>query len=403
LPKFAYRAKQTPERVLKGVLEAEDKGQAAHRLRNMGYRIVSLEEAKGVAYGVGLSLGLRRIRGQDLATFWRQLASLLGAGLPPVTSLVTVEEQTENPHLAQVISEVRSAVEGASSFSQGLSRFPDVFGPLQVSIVATGEATGSLPEVAEELADRVENEQDLRGKVRTALVYPIFLCIVGAVVVSVLVTFVIPKFAVMFDSLGQQLPLPTRVLMSISAFAKVYWWLVGLAVIVIAATAYQITRKGPGRLALDALKLRLPVMGKVITKIEMARFAQVLGTLAANGVGIVEALEITAKTLTNSVIAREGVVAGEQIAGGSRVDVAMRRGKHFPPALLNMVAVGEDSSSLPEMLKKTARVYQRESDRAVRSMTALLESVLILALGGIVGGIVAAILLPIFRASAMVG
>lgn len=402
---FVYKAKQTPEKVLNGTIEAEDRTQAIQQLRSMGYGVLSLEEAKeGLSLGMGISWdSLRRIKVADLAMFWRQLASLLEAGLPLVRALATVEEQSENPKLARVVAGVRSAVEGAASFSQALSRYPKVFTPLYVNLAATAEATGTLAQVADQLAGRVEKEQELRGKVTSALIYPTFLCIVGAVVVSVLVTFVIPKFAVLFEGLGQDLPLPTKVLLGVNTFAHRFWWLVGVVLLGTLILVYHFTRKGPGRLALDSLKLHLPIVGRVIRKIEMAKFAHTFSTLCANGVHILPALKITARTVTNQVIAGEVTRARERIAQGSRVEAALREGRHFPPALVNMVAVGEDSASLDKMLERVAVVYERDSDRAVRSMTTLLESVLILLLGGAVGLIVAAILLPIFRASAIVG
>ena len=404
MPIFAYRAKRTPEVVDTGAIQADSRGVAVERLHAMGYSLLSLQEGgEGSPLSMQLSWrGLQRIRVNDLAMFWRQLASLLEAGLPLVKALETVEEQSENRKLAFVVSEVRRSVENAASLSQALSRFPRAFGPLYVSVVATGEATGTLAQVCERLAARVEKEQDLRSKVTSALVYPAFLCIVGTIVVTVLVMFVIPKFAILFESMGQELPLPTRILMGVSGFVHSYWWLAGSAALVVVAAAYQFTRQAAGRAALDSLKLHLPVLGGVIRKIEMAKFAHTLGTLCANGVHVLPALEITARTASNRVIAREVESAREKVEKGSRVEAALREGRHFPPALVNMVAVGEDSASLAEMLGRVAQVYERESDRVVATLTRLLESLLILFLGAVTGLIVAAILLPIFRASALV-
>jgi len=208
---------------------------------------------------------------------------------------------------------------------------------------------------------------------------------------------------VLFDSYGQQLPVPTRMLLAVSGFARSYWWLVGIGVLLGGTAAYRLTRKGPGRLALDRLKLHLPVLGRIIRRIEMARFAHTLGTLCANGVHILPAFRITAKALTNRVVAHEVEQAHDKIAGGCRVEAALREGRYFPPALVNMVAVGEDAASLDAMLAKVADVYERESRRALETITRLLESALIVLLAGIVALIVAAILLPVFRASAFMG
>jgi type II secretory pathway component PulF len=405
VPTYAYRAKQAPGEVAEGTLDAATRTDAINRLRAMGYSLLSLEEAAGAGGGpLGFSLtGGRRVKISDLALFWRQLASLLSAGLPLARALATAQEQTEGRELARVIGQVRDTVERAASFSDALARFPRVFRPHQVSLIATGEATGRLAEVAERLAAHVEKEHDLRSRVRSALIYPAFLCLVGGVVVGVLVAFVIPKFAMLFANYGQQLPLPTRTLLAVSRFSHQYWLPVIGGMGLVATVAYRLTRRGAGRLWLDTLKLRLPVLGKVFRQIEMARFAHTLGVLCANGVHVLPAFDITSRAMANRVVVREVAQARERISRGARVAAALREGRYFPPALINMVSVGEDSASLPAMLGKVAEVYERESDRVVGAMTRLLEAALIVLLAGVVALVVAAILLPIFRASAFIG
>jgi len=405
VPTYAYRAKQALGDAAEGTLEASTRADAIDRLKAMGYGILSLQETPEGGSGVfGFVLaGGRRVRVSDLALFWRQLASLLSAGLPLARALATAEEQTESRELARVVHDVRGSVERAVSFSSALGRHARVFRPHQVSLIATGEATGRLAEVAERLAAHVEKEHDLRSRIRSALIYPAFLCLVGGVVVGVLVAFVIPKFAVLFSNYGQQLPLPTRVLLAVSRFSHQYWLPVVGGGAVLATAAYRLTRSGPGRLWLDAAKLQLPVFGKVFRQIEMARFAHTLGVLCANGVHVLPAFDITSRAMTNRVVEREVAQARERISRGARVAAALREGRYFPPALINMVSVGEDSASLPAMLGKVAEVYERESDRVVGAMTRLLEAGLIVVLAGVVALVVAAILLPIFRASAFIG
>lgn len=400
MPTFTYKARTSPQTVHSGSIDAPDRTQATQRLQAMGYRLLALQESSGQE---GLSLRrFQRVRTADLALFWRQLASLLEAGMPLVRALQTAQEQADNKKLAELIGRVRDSVENAASFSQSLGRFGRTFSPVIVSIVASGEATGTLPQVVAQLADKVEKEQDLRGKVRSAMIYPVFLLLVGFTVIGVLVTFVIPRFRVLFSGMGRELPAATRALLAVSEFARDYWWIVLVVVAGSVGIFRQLTRKGRGRAALDRFKLHLPVIGKMIQKIEMARFAHTFGSLCANGVHILPAMEITARTMGNQVIAQEILAARDRIAKGSRVEAALRKGRYFPPALVNMVAVGEDSAALDKMLEKVASVFERDSDRVVSSATKLMESVLILILGTLVAIIVASILLPIFQATSFV-
>jgi type II secretory pathway component PulF len=400
---FVYKAKSAPDRVVSGTLQASDRDQAVHQVMAMGCSLLSLREsADGKGAGGAMSWRLaRRVSGTDLAVFWRQLASLLQAGMPLVKSLETVGQQTENRRLSAIIADVRDAVQNASSFSAALERHAQVFGAVAGNLVASAEAMGALPQVAAQLAVKVEKEQDLRGKVRSALVYPIFLLLVGLGVVGVLVTVVIPRFAVLFAGMGQELPLPTRMLLGVSRFAQSYGWIVALVALAAFAAIRQATRTGKGRLAMDRFKLHLPFLGKVVQKTEMARFAHTLATLCTNGVRILGALEISARTVGNRVIAQEILDVRDRVAKGSRVEAALRKGRFFPPTLVNMVAVGEDSAALDKMIENVAVVFERDSDRVANSVARLLESALILVLGAMVAAIVAAILLPIFQATSL--
>lgn len=403
MPQFTYKAKTSPQSALSGRIDAPSRAAAIAQLQAMGYTLTSLEQADAAAAPAWSMRSLRRIHTADLALFWRQLASLLEAGLPLVKTLETVGQQTENPRLAGVVNDIRTAVEGSDSLSAALGRHPKVFGAVAVSIVAAGEASGRLAEVAEQLATKVEKEQDLAGKLRSALLYPSFLLLVGLAAIAVLVTFVVPRFAILFAEMNQQLPWTTRTMLAISGWAHDYWWAALIGLVAAVVLARRALRTAAGRRLLDGAKLNMPVLGRVVRKIEMARFAHTFGTLVGSGVNILPALDITARTMSNGLIAAEVSQVRDRIAKGSRVEAALRKGRYFPPALVNMVAVGEDSSALDRMLVKVASAFDRDSDRVVASLTRLLEALLIVFLGGIVAVIVAAILLPIFQASAFVG
>jgi len=401
---YAYRAKREPDEVLTGRMEAGSRRQAVQRLRAMELHPLSVRQTgEGLLSGVGSWLPFRRIRKRDLVIFWRQLASLLQAGMPLVDTLATVQEHCERRALAGVIAEVRRVVQHAASFSAALARFPRVFGPVEVNVVAAGEAMGALGQVAGELADRLDRENDLRSSVVATMAYPAFLCVVGGIVVAVLVTFVIPKFATMFQNFGQSLPWPTRLLLAVSAVARGWWWLVGGVALVIGVGLYHLARTERGRLVLDRARLRLPTFGKLLLRIEMERFASTLGTLCANGVKVLPALGIAARTARNKAVALDIQQAQLRVEKGSRVETALRQGDYFPAVLVNMVAIGEDSARLDQMLGRVADLYKRESERSLSTMVRLLESLLIVLLASVVGFIVAAVLLPVFEASTLFG
>jgi general secretion pathway protein F len=303
----------------------------------------------------------------------------------------------ENPRLQEVLADLASQIRDGRSLSDALAIYPRVFSPLYVSMVRSGEVGGMLGEVLARLADFAEKEEELHVKMRSALAYPILILLVGMGTIAVLLMFVVPKLVLLFQEVGQILPLPTRVLIGLSQWFVSYWWLV----VSIAGLGVFLVRRGGlsqgARLAIDRIKLRLPVCGSLIKKVEIARFARSLATLLSHGVPILQGMQVVVQATGNELLRGEFQQIGEQLKGGDSLSQGMRRGRIFPALVTHMVAVGEEAGSLDRSLFKIADTYEREADRAMKLMTSLVEPVMILIMGSLVGFIVIAMLLPIFE------
>ncbi|MEE8074176.1 MAG: type II secretion system F family protein, partial [Candidatus Binatia bacterium] len=329
--------------------------------------------------------------------FTRQLSDLLEAGLTLMRALTVLRDQTESPRLREILDDVASHVRDGKSFSDALAVYPKVFPPIYVSMVRSGEVGGILGGVLSRLADFSEKEEDLQGKVRAALAYPVLILLVGMGTIAVLLIFVVPKLVVLFEDVGQVLPLPTQILIGVSRGLATYWWLI----LIIGALGGFLVKRGQlsqgTRLAIDRIKLRLPVWGALIKKVEIARFARSLSTLLSHGVPILQAMQAVVQATGNELLKRELQKIGDLLRGGTTLSQGMRQGRIFPSLVTNMVSVGEEAGSLDRSLIKIADTYERDSDRAMKMMTALVEPVMILVMGSIVGFIVVSMLLPIFQ------
>src|SRR6266705_2128904 len=349
MQKFLYKARDRGRRMVEGRLEAETEQEALAKLGEMGCFPLAIEREEPLAHGKSLprSSGLlTTIRRRDLTLFTRQLADLLESGLTLMRALDVLREQTEHPRVREVLAEVASRVRDGRSFSESLAIYPRIFSPLYVSMVRSGEVAGMLAGVLARLADFTEKEEEVYGKVRSALVYPALILLVGMGTVAVLLIFVIPKLVSLFQEVGQTLPLPTRIL---------------------------------------------------IKKVEIARFARTLATLLSHGVPILPAMQVVVQATGNEVLRGELQQIGEQLRGGATLNQGMRRGRLFPTPVTHMIAVGEESGALDRSLFKIADTYEREADRLIRSMTSLVEPVMILIVGSVVGFIVISMMLPIFQ------
>lgn len=399
---FYYTAVDGSAQIVQGSLEAQDEKAVIGWLRESGYypiRIERREAALAPSFQSRLGRLARRPSRRDVLTFTQQLAVLLEAGLEVDRSLAIVSELTENRRLQQIIRQVLADVQGGLSLADSLTKHPKVFSRLYVNMVKAGEAGGVLELVLGRLAAFMESTKALRDEILSALLYPSLVMAVGGGAVFVLLDFVIPRFARLFAEAGQLLPLSTRILLGISALTAGYWWVfLGLLILGgLGVRGYIQTEEG--KAMWDHLKLRLPVLGRLIRELEVARFARTLGTLLQSGVPILTALSIVAETIGNVAIARalprlkEGVKRGEGIAG------PLKACGVFPPMAVHMAKVGEETGRLEEMLLKVADVYDGRVKTSLKRLLSLLEPLLILSLGLIVGFIVLSMLLAIFSIS----
>ena len=399
MPRFIYKAKSGPKDLAEGIIEAENKDNAITKLNQLGYFPVSVvEEGIKSERSSGLSLNFfSRIAAKDVGIFTRRLSDLLDSGLTILRALDLLYNQTENKNLKEVIQDVSNFVRGGGRFSEALARHPNTFSNLYTSMVKSGETGGMLDAVLNHLADFAEKEEEVRGRISASMAYPILLALLGTITIFILLTFVIPRLVNMFMEIGQALPLPTIILINVSNFFANYWWLILTLISIIVFLIRRRNKTREGRYALDIFKLNFPVLGDFIKKTEIARFARTLGTLLQNGVPIIESLDGVSEVMGNEILRRETERMRSEVVDGSTLSKAMSKAKYFPEFVTNMIAVGEEGGQLEKSLSKVADSYERESDKTVKLMTSLLEPIMILIMGSIVGFIVISMLLPIFQ------
>ena len=393
MPMFEYTARSHTGQIQKGQLDVSNKDDVSAYLKKNRLILVSAREAPKQ---IKFSMGGPRVKTRDIVIFTRQFATMINAGLPLVQSLNILASQTENKTLADVTKAVVYDVESGNTLADAFSKHPKAFSGLYVNMVAAGEAGGILDTILLRLATFLEKNDALVRKVKGAMIYPGVIISVAAIAICILLVFVIPTFQTMFSSAGLELPLPTRVVIGMSDFLIGYWWAILAAVggAVFALKSYYAT--AAGRLQIDALMLKAPVLGDVIRKSAVSRFTRTLGTLVSSGVSILEGLEITAKTAGNQVVHNAVMESRQSIAGGETIAAPLERSKVFPPMVISMIAVGEQTGGLDEMLSKIADFYDEEVDVAVSALLSLMEPAMIVGLGVIVGGMVIAMYLPIF-------
>ena len=395
MPLFEYTARNTTNgQIQKGQLEVASRDDVNSYLRKNRLILVSVREApKKININIG---GPPRIKTRDIVVFTRQFATMINAGLPLVQSLNILAQQTENKSLAEVTKAVVYDVESGNTLADAFAKHPRAFSDLYVNMVAAGEAGGILDTILQRLATFLEKNDALVRKVKGAMVYPAVICTVAIIAIAVLLVFVIPVFKEMFASVNLELPLPTRVVIGMSAFLVGYWYLIlaGIAAAIFGIRRYYATVNG--RKQIDAMLLNSPVLGDLLRKSAVSRFTRTLGTLISSGVSILEGLEITAKTAGNMVIHDAVMASRQSIAGGETIAAPLEKSKVFPPMVISMIAVGEQTGGLDEMLSKIADFYDEEVDVAVSALLSLMEPVMIVILGVVVGGMVVAMYLPIF-------
>src|SRR6059036_964027 len=395
MPVFEYTARNLKGDLVKDKIDLATRDDVIAHLRKNRMVVVQVREAKGKGGSV-LDFFKAGIKTRDVVIFTRQFATMINSGLPLVQALDILQQQTENKVLADVTRQVVYGVESGHTLADALRKHPKAFSDLYVNMVAAGEAGGILDTILVRLAQFLEKNDAIVRKVKGAMVYPAVILSVAVIAVSVLLIVVTPTFQNRFASVNLELPLPTRIVIGMSNLLKNYWWALLGALGVIAFGVNQYYKTPPGRLQIDAMLLKLPVLGDVLRKSAVSRFTRTLGTLISSGVSILDGLEITARTAGNMVIHNAVMESRASIAGGETIAAPLQKSKVFPPMVISMIAVGEQTGGLDEMLTKIADFYDDEVDAAVSALLSLLEPIMIVVLGVIVGGMVVAMYLPIF-------
>ena len=396
---FQYKVRDNQGRVLQGSLDGDSQALVADKLRQMGYVPIAIQQESTAKLQRDLKIpGLSdRVSQKDVAVFSRQFATMINSGLSLIRALHILDEQTENKVLAEVSRDVRMDVEKGASLSQALGRHPKVFNRLYVAMVRAGETGGVLDSVLLQLSDIIEKQVELKRKIKSAMTYPVAVLFLVLLIVTAMLIFVVPTFETLYEDLGGTLPLPTRILLAVSGIV-VKWAPLILVAEVAAVFGFRkwITSER-GRAAWDAFKLKVPIFGKLVHKTVLTRFSRTFAVLLRSGVPILEALEITSETVNNSVAAAAIKETQGAVKRGESVASELAQHAIFPPMVVQMMAVGEETGQVDTMLEKVADFYDQEIEATVDALTSLLEPLLIVVMGGAVGGMVVALYMPMFQ------
>ncbi len=394
---YDYAVRDRSGKIIKGRIEAESPTVVAQKLKTMGYATVSINQAnsgmkKEISFG-----GKGKVKLKDLAVMSRQFATMINSGLSLLRALTILEEQTESKKLCEVLGDVRLQVESGSSLSAALGMHPNEFPPLMVNMTRAGEVGGFLDQVLVQIAENYESEVKLRSKIKAAMTYPVVVFVIAILAVTGMLLFIVPTFAAMFDSLGGTLPLPTQVLVILSQILRTFFPIIIVIVIAGFVTWGKIKNKPEVRAKVDPLKLKLPVFGPLFQKLALARFSRNLGTMMHSGVPILQALDIVADTTGNVVVGNAVHDVQDSVRNGESLTKPLERHPVFPAMVVQMMAVGEDTGALDTMLHKISDFYDQEVESTTESLTALIEPLMIAFMGGIVGSMIVALYMPIFK------
>lgn len=399
---FLWTGKTAKGEVLTGEYEAPDKAAVTEYLRKRRIVITSVRK-KAKSAGVGGMFQKKNVGVKDLSVFTRQFATMVNAGLPLVQCLDVLGRQLDKPHFKEVVLQVTADVEGGSTLAEAMQKHPKVFSDLYSNMIAAGEAGGILDTILGRLAIFLEKADALQRKVKGAMTYPVIVLTVAGGACIFMLMFVIPVFAKMFSDFGGTLPAPTRIVMNLSTFIRHYWWALGggAAALTFLFKRYRATTSG--RRTTDRLATKIPILGPVVLKSSIARFTRTLGTLIGSGVPILQGLEITARTAGNKIIQEAIEETAKSISQGETIAKPLRESGVFPPMVVQMIGIGEQTGALDEMLSKIADFYDDEVDAAVEALTAAIEPIMIVLMGTMVGGMLVAMYLPMFKMSSVVG
>ncbi|MEA2435306.1 MAG: type pilus assembly protein PilC [Actinomycetota bacterium] len=395
---YAYRVRTKEGRVIQGKMDADGEAAVASRLRSQGLIPVQITKEAGAGMKMEISIFPEKVKLKDLAVFSRQFSVMINSGLSLLRTLNILSEQTENGKLAKTIAEVRDDVERGSSLSGSMSKHPKVFSTLFVSMVRAGETGGQLDTVLARVADNYEADYKLRQKVKAAMTYPVVVAGIAGLLVTVMLLFVVPTFANMFEGLGGTLPLPTLILLKISKAAK---FIVPLGIIgsIAGFISYKRLRLSSDnfRFRADKLKLKIPIFGDLFSKVALSRFTRTLALLLRSGVPVLQALDIVAETTGNEVLTRATLEVKDSVRSGETMAAPLARHEVFPPMVVQMISVGEDTGALDSMLDKVSDFFDQEVESTTESLTSLIEPIMIAILGGIVGSMIIALYMPMFK------
>ncbi len=402
---YAYKVRDRTGKLVSGTIEAESPSAVANKLKGMGYAPVSIEQhSAGLKKELSIpGFGKKKVKLKDLAVFSRQFATMVNSGLSLLRSLNILAEQTDNPTLQKVIVEVRNDIETGNALSVAMGKHPEIFPPLMVNMTKAGEVGGFLDTTMLQIAENYEAEVRLRGKVKAAMTYPVVVFVMAILMCLIMLIFIVPTFEQLFTDLGGELPLPTKILVFLSGIVKVAI-VPTIIVLVVAWKTYSKNKNRAGvRNVVDPLKLKVPVFGNLFHKIALTRFARNLGTLMKCGVPILQSLDIVADTTGNVVLGRAVRDVQESVRTGEAISAPLVNHAVFPPMVVQMMAVGEDTGALDNMLLKIAQFYDQEVEATTESLTALIEPLMIGFLGAVVGSMIVALYMPIFKIFDLIG
>ena len=393
---YQYSVRDTGGKLMSGTLVADNRDLASARLREMGLIPIKVEQQRGRTMRREISL-TNRVKLKDISIFSRQFATMVNSGLPILKGLVILEEQTESKILAKAIASVRTDVEGGASLSAAMAKHPKIFNNLYVAMVKSGEAGGVLEAVLQRIAVTLEGEVALRQRIRSAMTYPIVVAGFVTLILLAMLLFIVPQFQGLYSQLGGTLPLPTRILLAVSNALKHSFIIIFLALVAMIIGLRRFIKTKRGRELWDRFKLRVPVFGPLFQKTALARFSRVFGVMSSSGVPILQSLEVVSETVNNSLMSAAILDVQNSVKEGESISKPLARHPVFPPMVVQMLSVGEQTGSLDEMLEKISVYYDEEVKATVDSLTSLIEPIMIMFVGGAVGLSVIALYLPMFN------
>lgn len=407
MPVYEYTALDIKGKTISGIIDADSSRSALQKLRASKTYPVSIEEVHDTAAikapkTFSVLRPFTRVKPQEVSMMTRQLATLLGAGLPLVPAIAALTSQTRSQSFKKMLAKIKDSIVEGNSFARSLSLFPGTFSALYINMVTAGETSGALEIVLERLADITEKQQALKNRIQSAMAYPILMSLIGVLVLFLLLTFIVPNITSIFTDMNQTLPAPTLFLIRISDIFKIYWWIILIGIAAAVLILRRINKTVKGGYVFDKIKLQLPRLGLLTKKLAVARFSRTLGSLLENGVSMLPALGIVKNIVGNALIADAIEDASKEVSKGKGLGSALAESKIFPDLSIQMIQVGEQSGKLEEMLNKVADVFENEVEGSIMTMTSLLEPVMILMMAVIVGFIVLSICLPIFEMSQLV-